>query len=76
MIQGIVLVLIFAIAFVMLVMDLIYPRIDPRINLRSEVTAQRMATTLTLSARANRYARFNPYLVSGMLLLLVVFIFA
>jgi peptide/nickel transport system permease protein len=31
-IQGIVLVLIFAIAFVMLVMDLIYPRIDPRIN--------------------------------------------
>lgn len=31
-IQGIVLVLIFAIAFVMLVMDLIYPRIDPRIT--------------------------------------------
>lgn len=31
-IQGIVLVLIFAIAFVMLLMDLIYPRIDPRIT--------------------------------------------
>jgi peptide/nickel transport system permease protein len=31
-IQGIVLVLIFTIAFVMLVLDLIYPRIDPRIT--------------------------------------------
>jgi peptide/nickel transport system permease protein len=31
-IQGIVLVLIFAIALVMLVMDLIYPLIDPRIT--------------------------------------------
>jgi peptide/nickel transport system permease protein len=31
-IQGIVLVLIVAIAFVTLVMDLLYPRIDPRIT--------------------------------------------